>query len=163
LYETIPEYRHKIRIFSPRTSLRTLARHYKQVDQSAFPCRGGIDFFFVDARDGNTYPCGYRGKGNLGKFRDLDVASRDNKVNCTQCDWECFRDPSEMFGAAIGLFADPKAWLRRMRQDPAYLKLWWEDIRYIRACGYFNAQLGPCFDRLVAFGRAHDRSSSVSA
>jgi MoaA/NifB/PqqE/SkfB family radical SAM enzyme len=151
LYDTIPEYRHKIRIFSPRTSLRALARQYQQVDRAAFACRGGIDFFFVDARDGDTYPCGYRGQENLGKFWDLDIASRDTKAHCTQCDWERFRDPSEIFGAAIGLFSDPKSWLHRMRQDPEYLKLWWEDIRYMRACGYFNARLTPRYERLAVF------------
>jgi hypothetical protein len=104
LYETIPEFRQKIRIFSPRTSLRTLLRQYGQQQHPAYPCRGGKDYFFVDARDGDTYPCGYRGEGKLGRFWEMDLAADTTKADCTQCDWECFRDPSEIRYGAESLY-----------------------------------------------------------
>jgi MoaA/NifB/PqqE/SkfB family radical SAM enzyme len=153
LYDTIPEYRHRIRIFSPRTSLRTLVQQYAEGSDKAYPCRGGIDYFFVDARDGNAYPCGYRGEENLGKFWELDLNRRDTKARCTQCDWECFRDPSEMFGPIVSLFAEPMNLLRRTWNDPAHTRLWWEDLRYLCACDYFNAHKPPRYAKLHEFRR----------
>jgi hypothetical protein len=73
LWEVLPEYRSRIRIFSPRASLRALHRQHLHDDKScAYPCRGGLDFFFIAAGDGFTYPCGYRGNENLGKFWGMD-------------------------------------------------------------------------------------------
>ena len=61
LFDAIPAFRSRIRIFSPRTSLYSLWKAYSKGDDDSYPCRGGIDFFFVDAKENNTYPCGYRG------------------------------------------------------------------------------------------------------
>ena len=91
LFEVIPEFRQQIRIFSPRTSLRALIQQYRGRPEIARPCRGGVDFFFVDAAHGLTYPCGYRGAECLGRFEEnqtLPVTS-----DCRLCDWECFRGP----------------------------------------------------------------------
>ncbi|MCG8685345.1 MAG: radical SAM protein, partial [Desulfobacterales bacterium] len=95
LMDTIPKFRSKIRIFSPLTSLHTLYRAYsgKKIKEP-YGCRGGIDFFYVNCTDGNTYPCGYRGSDNLGPFQELDVKKIDPKGYCLACDWECFRDPT---------------------------------------------------------------------
>ena len=68
LYDVIPEFRHRLRIFTPRSALLALMRQHAGLDAGLFPCRGGIDFFFVDAANMNTYPCGYRGDVSLGKF-----------------------------------------------------------------------------------------------
>ncbi|WP_206172661.1 radical SAM protein [Acidilutibacter cellobiosedens] len=68
LMDTIPKYRSQIRIFTPLVSLYSLIRQFEGDEDFSIPCRGGIDFFFIDAKDGNTYPCGYRGNESMGKF-----------------------------------------------------------------------------------------------
>ena len=63
LFDTVPEFRSQLRIFSPRASLYTLYREYADIATGeAYGCRGGIDFWFVNSVDGNAYPCGYRGQ-----------------------------------------------------------------------------------------------------
>jgi hypothetical protein len=153
LFETIPEYRAKIRIFSPRASLLALMRqHAPESSDLAAPCRGGIDYFFVDSRDGNAYPCGYRGDESLGKFWDIDRAKVDRKAVCRKCDWECWRDPSELLGPLLGFTNEPGAWLRRLWNDPAYFRIWRDDLLYMRACDYFDATRPPDLDRLARHG-----------
>lgn len=65
LSEVIAERRHSIRVFTPLSSLDALAAQHEGGDGHA--CRGGVDYFFVDAH-GDTYPCGYRGYERLGLF-----------------------------------------------------------------------------------------------
>jgi hypothetical protein len=108
-----------------------------------YPCRGGIDFFFIDAKEGNTYPCGYRGNENLGKFWDLDVASLDTKTTCLQCDWECFRDPSELFGPILHGFTSPLELITKFRREKEYFRLWMEDVKYFRKCNFFDGRKPP--------------------
>ena len=143
LAEVIPEYRSRLRIFSPLCSLYALGRDHAISDSTSYPCRGGIDFFFVDSRDGNTYPCGYRGTENLGKFWELDRLSVPRKHECRQCDWECFRDPSELAGPLMQAVVDPIGLLARLRHDPTFFRLWFEDWRYYRACGFFDGRRPP--------------------
>ncbi|MBC7958628.1 MAG: radical SAM protein [Vallitaleaceae bacterium] len=147
LYDTIPEYRSKIRIFTPRVSLYSLIRQYEGNEGFPLPCRGGKDFFFIDANDGNTYPCGYRGDENLGKFYDLDVKSLKSKAFCQACDWECFRDPSELIGYLIYRLANPLDIFTNTRKDDVYNQLWKEDIRYYKACDYFDGRKAPQMDK----------------
>lgn len=152
LFDTIPEFRSEIRIFSPRASVYELWRQYSGSPQEdPYPCRGGKDFFFVNARDGNTYPCGYRGDENLGKFPDLDLASLKNGDRCVACDWECFRDPSTLFGPILEGLARPASLLERLRHDRAYGGIWVEDLRYYRACDFFNGRTAPDYIRLGRF------------
>ncbi len=151
LFDAIPEFRSQLRIFSPRTSVYTLCRQYEAAAPAPYPCRGGVDFFFVNAADGNTYPCGYRGDENLGKFWDLDLADRRNGTACTACDWECFRDPSELFGPVLEGISHPASLVRRLRKDATWRALWREDLRYYRACGYFNGREAPDYDRMRHF------------
>ncbi len=154
LLDAIPEFRSRIRIFSPRISLYTLHRQYSgEGTFSPYPCRGGIDFFFIDARDGMTYPCGYRGHENLGDFRNLDLNGIDNNSGCLECDWECFRDPSELFGPLLQARSAPGSVLRKYFRDPGYLRLWWEDLRYYRACDLFDGRRPPDWKRLRRFDR----------
>jgi hypothetical protein len=47
-------------------------------------------------KEGDTYPCGYRGNENMGKFWELNLKNLAPKSDCRRCDWECFRDPSEL-------------------------------------------------------------------
>ena len=153
LMEVVPEFRSRIRIFSPRTSLHALANHYggNGKGAGAYPCRGGIDYFFVDARDGGTYPCGYRGGENLGKFPDLDMDRADADAFCKSCDWECFRDPSELFGPVLGAVSAPLRTIRKLLADAQFRRLWTEDLRYYRACDLFDGRKPPDPAKLARF------------
>jgi MoaA/NifB/PqqE/SkfB family radical SAM enzyme len=156
LMEVIPEFRSKIRIFSPRTSLYALYHQYQGNGNpksaiSAYPCRGGIDFFFVRADDGNTYPCGYRGDENFGKFRELNLNAPDTKAACCQCDWECFRDPSELFGPVLQGLSEPFELLKKFRNDPQYFPLWTSDLKYYWACDFFNGRKSPDIGRMARY------------
>jgi hypothetical protein len=162
LMEVIPEYRSRIRIFSPRASLLALHREYARHDsQIAYSCRGGVDFFFVDSRDGNTYPCGYRGSESLGKFWDLDRDACDSSAPCHLCDWECFRDPSELLGPLLQGLSDPLGLFRRVLRDREYLRVWAQDLHYYRACDFFDGRRAPNPDRLSRFGK--DASPDLSS
>lgn len=151
LLDTIPEYRDKIRIFSPRVSLYSLIRQYTVGEEYCYPCRGGIDFFFIDARDGNTYPCGYRGKENLGQFWKLDIEKIDKVQSCRKCDWECFIDPSELMGPFLSIATKPLTFLERAVKDGDYFRLWIQDIKYLSACNFFNGRISPDYKKLTAF------------
>ncbi len=151
LSDTLPEFRSRIRIFSPRTSLYALSRQYEE--QTSFPaaCRGGIDFFFINARDGMTYPCGYRGNENLGDFSTLNLRAITDKESCRQCDWECFRDPSELFSPLLQARSAPIALLRKLFRDPEYRRLWLKDLNYYRACNFFDGRTPLNSRRLQKF------------
>jgi Predicted Fe-S oxidoreductases len=138
LMDTIPKFRSKIRIFTPLVSLYSLVRQYGGDSSSSLPCRGGIDFFYIDARNGNTYPCGYRGSENLGKFYELDLSKLNQKPFCKSCDWECFRDPSEQVGFLIELIRSPVKAIRQKASD--YRRLWNQDIQYFNRCSYFDGR-----------------------
>ncbi len=151
LMDTIPEYRSEIRIFSPRTSLHTLWKQYSGNGSRPYPCRGGIDFFFIDSRDGNTYPCGYRGRENLGRFHEVDLNSRSADINCLECDWECFRDPSELFGPLLQGLSSPLALAGKCHRDAGFFSLWMDDLKYYRACGLFDGRTPPDYHRMQRF------------
>jgi hypothetical protein len=146
--DTIPEFRSKIRIFSPRTSLYALVGQYTEGIHKAYPCRGGIDFFFVSCEDGNVYPCGYRGDENLGKYWQMDRKALKNGAPCHQCDWECFRDPSELFGPLLHALSNPVDLLRKIKRDQHYFRLWMDDLNYYRACDLFDGRKPPDLARL---------------
>jgi hypothetical protein len=151
LFETLPEFKSKIRIFSPRCSLYALYRSYTNEHQDSYPCRGGIDFYFIDSRDGSTYPCGYRGQESLGRYWDIDFHGSVNEPFCRQCDWECFRDPSELLGPPIQLFSNPIGLMKKWRNTPHFFHLWINDLKYYRACDLFNGRKPPNYDRLSKF------------
>ncbi len=138
LFNVIPKFRSAIRIFSPRASLYALYRQYTDDVEKPYPCRGGSDFFFIDAKDGNVYPCGYRGSENLGRFQDMPSQPCSN--DCYLCDWECFRDPSELFGPILHGMSGPIDLLRKMLRDPEYFRLWLEDLKYYRKCSFFDGR-----------------------
>jgi MoaA/NifB/PqqE/SkfB family radical SAM enzyme len=157
LFDAIPAYRSKIRIFTPMTSLYSLIRQYTLDESYSFPCRGGREFFFVNAGDANTYPCGYRGTENLGKFWDLDLRKMDENTGCRKCDWECFRDPSELFGLPLAFFTNPAYFIERLTRDSSYTKLWLDDIRYYAACNFFDGRTGPDYKKMSAFMKKEDK------
>jgi MoaA/NifB/PqqE/SkfB family radical SAM enzyme len=151
LLKTVPEFRSKIRIFTPLSSLYALTMQLMGCQTVAYPCRGGIDFFFINSRDGNTYPCGYRGNENFGKYWEIDLDKVHSNGDCFKCEWECFRDPSELFGPVLQIRSDPLGLLKKMRNDPQYFRLWWNDLRYYRACDFFNGRCAPDYDTLNKF------------
>ena len=156
LKDTIPDHRHRLRIFSPLSSIYMLHRHYLECGRpvGAVGCRGGVDFFFIDAKDGNTYPCGYRGNENMGKFWQLDLGAIKPNGDCRRCDWECFRDPSELCAPLLQVFHRPLGLCRQMKQDKICRRLWLEDIRYYRACGFFDARKPPQYEQLRRFRKS---------
>jgi hypothetical protein len=149
----IPEFRPKIRLFTPRSALHALQRQYAGNSGRAisYPCRGGIDFFFVSCKDAGTYPCGYRGSENLGKYPDFDPGQADPGEECYRCDWECFRDPSELLGPLLHGAATPFVLLKNYLEEPVHFRLWAEDLRYYRACGLFDGRKPPDYERLRCF------------
>jgi hypothetical protein len=151
LFDTIPKYRAKIRIFSPLSSLLSLHRQYAENREAPYPCRGGKDFFFINAENAGTFPCGYRGKENLGQFTDLDFPWKEKDENCLRCDWECFRDPSEMFGPMLQAITAPFQFAGKMCRDRAFFKSWINDLKYYRACDYFNGRMPMDEEKLKQF------------
>jgi MoaA/NifB/PqqE/SkfB family radical SAM enzyme len=151
LFQTIVEFRSKIRIFTPLCSLYALTMVLIDGPNAAYPCRGGIDFFFIDSRDGNTYPCGYRGNENFGKYWEIDWNKVRNKGDCTMCDWECFRDPSELFGPLLQSISEPLKLIKKVKEYPQYFCLWWNDLKYYRACEFFNGRRAPNYKKLNNF------------
>jgi len=154
LLDTIAEFRSEIRVFSPRCSLHALSRHYGEngeAQSATYPCRGGADFFFVDCRHGDAFPCGYRGAENLGRFWELPRRPSARRVHCRRCDWECFRDPSELAGPVLQALSDPLGLWRRFRSDGRHFRFWIDDWRYYRACDFFDGRKPPRPDRLYRF------------
>jgi hypothetical protein len=154
LYEVIPEYRSRLRIFTPRSSLLSLVRQYVGEGMVAYPCRGGKDFFFVDACNLETFPCGYRGKESLGKFCEFDFKQGGQDEACRKCDWECFRDPSELTGPLLDLTRQPTRLIQKLITDRQWVQTWFDDLRYYRDCNYFNSRIAPDFKKLEKWSRS---------
>lgn len=155
LADTVPAFRTRLRIVTPLSSLHSLMRQYSDPSAPGYGCRGGSDYLFVDCVDGVAYPCGYRGAEPLGPVWKLNQqALRANgKANCRRCDWECFRDPSELFGPFLQGLSRPMEMLRHYRDDNRFFQLWRQDLRYARACHFYDGRLAPDFSRLEAMGK----------
>lgn len=154
LYDVIPEFRHRLRIFTPRSALLALMRQQVGLDQGRFPCRGGIDFFFVEAGSMDTFPCGYRGEENLGKFWEMEISKKARQQICEKCDWECFRDPSVLLKPLLDVLENPLTAWSKCSGARRFRRLWLEDLRYYAACGWFDARQAPMYGRLAGFGQA---------
>jgi hypothetical protein len=87
----------------------------------------------------------------MGRFWKVNGNGKRSRPHCRLCDWECFRDPSELFGPITEGLTSPLSLLRRLRKDPCFFRLWMEDLRYFRACRLFNGREAPDLDRLAAF------------
>lgn len=149
LSDTIPAYRSRIRIFTPRTSLHALIRQLSGQRNESYPCRGGMDFFFIDANTGHTFPCGYRGRTDMGIFEELDRFDPIlEKGDCRECDWECFRDPSELMGPLLHIRNRPVQMIHRFLSDRTYSRLWLGDLRYYHACDFFDGRKAPDWHQL---------------
>jgi uncharacterized Fe-S cluster-containing radical SAM superfamily protein len=143
LLHTIPDFRSRIRIFSPQSALYALYRQYTDNSSFPYPCRGGKDFFFIDSQSADTFPCGYRGHESLGKYWEGDLKQPEQNGPCHRCDWECFRDPSELFGPLLHGVSNPLGLMKRIRRDRDYFRLWVDDLRYYRACDFFDGRRPP--------------------
>jgi MoaA/NifB/PqqE/SkfB family radical SAM enzyme len=150
LREVIGRFRPRLRIFSPLVSLYALEMQYTGRPWKSAPCRGGIDFFFVDAKDGNVYPCGYRGKESFGPYRAAMPGANAAEA-CRRCDWECFRDPSELFRPLLAAVNGPLGLSADIIRDPYRFMLWTEDLLYYRACGFFDGRKPPDYRKLRRF------------
>jgi MoaA/NifB/PqqE/SkfB family radical SAM enzyme len=156
LRRAVQNWRHKIRIFSPLCAIDALINQYGGAANGPEPqgCRGGIDFFFVEAGSGSTYPCGYRGNEDLGKLWRLDVTSLSDRIGgepCTRCDWECFRDPTEFMSPFLKAFSTPWELLKQVCLHPRSLQPWMQDLLYYRACDFFDGRRPPDYPRLAAY------------
>ena len=150
LLKAAEPYRSRIRIFTPRCALHSLNLQYSGnngVDHT-YPCRGGLDYFFINAEDGLAYPCGYRGGDCLGRLEEGNVS---DMKDCRLCDWECFRDPSELFGPFAGIFANPLRVLKKWKDDPDFFRLWLADLRYNLACDFYDGNKNIDYSKLRAF------------
>jgi hypothetical protein len=138
LLEVIPRFRQRIRIFSPLSVLYALSREEGSL---LFPCLGGHAYFFVNGKDGHLYPCGYRGNEDMGT--DLAAAfrrGRKGKPFCVKCHWECFRDPSQLFGMARYMIRYPIRVFFKKEIDPRLLRLWFADIAYYMKNDFFDGR-----------------------
>jgi MoaA/NifB/PqqE/SkfB family radical SAM enzyme len=151
LFETIPKFRGKLQIFSPRCSLHGLIRKFADRQSPLFPCRGGTDFFFVECEKGRIHPCGYRHE-HQNQLPDL-VQRFGKIVDCDICEWECFRDPSDVLGPFADMFTQPLKLCGKIIKEPHFFRLLIEDLRYYSACNYFNGRLAPQYAMMKRFER----------
>jgi hypothetical protein len=147
LFDVIPDFRSSIRIFTPRASLYSLMAEHRNALFRSYGCRGGIDYFFMDCRTGNTFPCGYRGTESMGKLWDIDLKKNRARPCCRLCDWECFRDPSTLLGPLL----DPLSLVDYSMHDRAFLGIWRDDLRYYGACDFFNGRKPISAGKLMKF------------
>ncbi|MBU0994156.1 MAG: radical SAM protein [Proteobacteria bacterium] len=154
LMDSVTEFRSKIRIFSPLTSLFNLHRQYSSDHGNGHTpsrCLGGIDYFFIDANKGNAFPCGYRGNEDMGKYWDLNLKRIDLNTHCKRCDWECFRDPSEQIAPLLQLFSSPLHLIKQVITDRTYFRFWMNDLRYYRLCQFFDGRKKPNMSKLAFY------------
>ncbi len=149
LLETIPKYRAQLRIFTPLCSLYNLVRQYKEGKNSLYSCHGGKDFYFVECHEGKIHPCGYLDE----VFHELpDLHQKSNrKCDCNKCEWECFRDPSDLMGPFAELRTAPMDLFGKIFSNSQYFKLLLNDLRYYKACNYFNGKSAPDYNKLQNF------------
>jgi len=160
MYDVISEYRGKLRIFTPKSSLLHLVRQYGGTD-TGFACYGGIDYFFVESATGHAFPCGFRAACDMGDYEELDMKALRQKPECRLCDWECFRDPSNQTGPLAEFFRSPFAIAIKFVTDREYAVQWWTDILYYFACGMFDFRKAPDYMLMSWFSRKRFKKSKT--
>lgn len=151
MYDVIPEFRGRIRIFTPRSSLLQLIRNYGGDKKAGFACYGGIDYFFVESSTGHAFPCGFRAAADMGPYEELDVQSIKLKPECRLCDWECFRDPSNQTGPLAEFFRSPFSVAKMFLRDREFMSEWWKDLFYYFACGMFDFRKEADYGKMRRF------------
>jgi hypothetical protein len=98
----------------------------------------------MDSRDSHIYPCGYRGDEDLGaSVAELRTTPDNQQPFCEKCHWECFMDPSQLFGILRQAIRHPfKTWFGKA-PDREMLRLWFGDVKYYLACDFFNGRKPP--------------------
>lgn len=141
LLHVVPHFRDKIRIFTPLSILYAMSQGGGAL---LFPCLGGIHYFYMDSRDGHIYPCGYRGGEDMGESLEEAVRrTRGYQPHCIRCHWECFRDPSQLFGMARFMLRHPIRAFWGKQIDPQLRKLWFDDIKYYVRNRFFDGRIAP--------------------
>jgi hypothetical protein len=98
----------------------------------------------MDSRDGHIYPCGYRGDEDLGvSIAELRKSWDSQKPFCEKCHWECFMDPSQLFGILRYVIRHPLKACFGKTIDRQMLRLWFGDVKYYLACGLFDGRKPP--------------------
>jgi uncharacterized Fe-S cluster-containing radical SAM superfamily protein len=139
LAEVTRDFRSRIRIFTPLSSLSALSSQHSGSDKGIAPCRGGVDFFYISAAGRLLYPCGFRGMEPLGDPTDAATWATGARADCLLCDWECFRDPSHLIAPLTRMVRRPDQVLRWIITDSDLARAWWRDWRYYSACSYFSS------------------------
>lgn len=141
IYDTVPKFRKKLRIFTPLSSIHNMIKQYEGKNISLYGCRGGKEFYFID-NNGDTYPCGFLIDENLGKFsKNLPKT----EYICQKCDWECFRDPSNLFQPLILLKESPLKNFLNILYDIKFHREWLKDIIYYKKCNFFDMNIKKSF------------------
>lgn len=160
LKDVVPEFRSRIRLFTPLSSPDALVRQGDGEAGQTYACRGGLDFFFVDATAGHAYPCGYRSAEDLGPFWELQDLP-EGEPACRRCDWECFRDPSELLGPFGMALSNPLEVMRRFSSRPELPGIWFSDLRYYMACDFFDGTRPMRTEKLARFAPRQTASALV--
>lgn len=159
LLEVIPVFRNRLKIFTPLSMLYAMLTGN---DDLLFPCLGGIRYFYMDSRDGHIYPCGYRGDQDLGEnLKDAIRQVDSQKPHCKKCHWECFRDPSQLFGIARYIFRHPIKVFIKKEMDHTMLKLWAGDLNYYIKCNFFNGRIKPKKKEAATYENAKSLQNGV--
>lgn len=124
-------------------------RKFQHQEQSLFHCRGGTDFYFAECRQGLIHPCGYIDEPRE-KLPDLTRRIQTG-AGCEKCEWECFRDPTDLLSPFAEFFSQPLTLLGKAFKDPVFFRLLREDLSYYRACGYFNGRAAPMTQKIERF------------
>jgi len=152
LIQIVQELRWKIRTTTPLSSLFLLDRQLENTDRRVSTCRGGIDYFYVDSRNGRTHPCPQRSNENLGIYWHHNHGnSASIKKECSYCDWAQFTNPSALFHPLIELCSNPLQMYPSVKSDIEFYRLWFEDIRYFNVCDWFNGRKPPDMTRLARY------------
>jgi hypothetical protein len=155
LGDVVPAFRPRIRLFTPLSSLDALVRQIDGECGRTYACRGGLDFFFVDATAGHAYPCGYRSEEDLGPFWELKELP-GGESTCRRCEWECFRDPSELLGPFGMALSNPLEVMRRFLSRSELFGTWLSDLRYYMACDFFDGTKPMRSQRLALFEQGRE-------
>jgi hypothetical protein len=60
-----------------------------------------------------------------------------------------------MIGPLLSLFTSPHRFYSTIVRDEQLRKLWIEDLKYFRACDFFDCSKPPDFGKLSAFSGQH--------
>lgn len=86
----------------------------------------------------------------MGDFENIDFKTIKQNI-CKECDWECFRDPSEMLGNALELLNSPLSFIKRYINNKEYFTILREDLKYYKSCDYFDGKKDINLNRLLKF------------